>query len=110
MGFWAKLCTKIVQVIAAGIIAMGLEKGFDQIGNDDEEKNFSELRRDIAYEIKRLLSNEVELRNAMHDLKVYTFSAIAVIVIVSIILAAVKMYAKVIVKRATKKSIKVVSE
>lgn len=102
MGFWLKVLAKAIQIVAAGIIAVGIEKSF--INDDDDKERESTLRREISAEIKRLLENDASLNSAMTDLKSFTIIVIAIFIAIIVLSTAAKLYGDVIVRRATKKS------
>lgn len=109
MTLFGKIFSKLAQYIAAGFIAMGIEKVFEGADPDPNAVRKSivdEIRHDIAVEVKRLSSDDAALSSTIYELKLISFISIAIIVLSAIVTTAAKLYGKVIVNRATKKSLR----
>lgn len=106
---WGNIFSKIVQFVAAGLITMGLEKSVGTFGSDeihDDTSIIDKAKSLVAVEINRLQSNDKELSSALFEFKIVAFVIAGCIIAYVVITTAMKIYAKLIVKRATKKCIR----
>lgn len=89
------------------MIALGIEKGIEPShDNATGQDILSQIKNDIATEIKRLSADDAALSSAISDFKIITFVSIGAIILVIVITTSAKIYGKILVNRATKESIR----